>query len=109
MDRTPAVQLTETEAIALAESQWWKDKDAIVIAVFQLSQERLCVDFSDFHKAVESALGRSVWTHEFAYPDLLWDELHEKRVPPTFNDILNMLPIDKVIIIERENDGKKVE
>ena len=30
--------------------------------------------FSDFHEEVEKRLGRPIWTHQFADPDL-WDEV----------------------------------
>lgn len=57
--------LTSEEAVELAESGWWKGLPAKEVALAQLQQERLCMDFGDFHKAVEDATGRSVFTHEF--------------------------------------------
>ena len=98
MERLAAQQLTEEEAIALAESGWWIDQDAVTLAQFQLAQEVLCMDFGAFHAAVETALGRPVWTHEFVDPDRLWDELHEHRTPPTMADIIAMIPAEKRII-----------
>ena len=65
--------LTKDEAIALAESGWWKDKEPREIVRFQLFEDRLSMDFSAFHEAVEKALGRPVWTHEFAEPVHLRD------------------------------------
>jgi hypothetical protein len=62
----PEPQLTREEAIALAETQWWKYRSAGEIVRFQLFQEKLAMNFGDFQMAVEEAVGRPVWTHEFA-------------------------------------------
>jgi len=61
--------MTREEAVAMAATGWWKGKPAAEVALFQLQEERLCMDFSDFHAAVEEALGFPVWTHEFALRD----------------------------------------
>jgi hypothetical protein len=58
--------MTREEAIAKAETGWWKNATPREIVAFQLYEDLLCMPFGDFHGAVESALGRSVWTHEFA-------------------------------------------
>ncbi len=63
----------------------------MMLLFFQLSQERLCLPFELFQKAVEQALGRPVWTHEFAYPDLLWGELQGLRKAPDLGEILSRL------------------
>lgn len=36
----------------------------------------LMCDFSDFHKYIEEKLGRPVWTHELASPQMQ-EEIHE--------------------------------
>lgn len=72
-------QLTREEAIALDDSGWWKDKTAWEIAGFQLNQPRLCMPFDKFHEAVEAALGRPVWTHEFAVKGRLQSEYDRVR------------------------------
>lgn len=59
-------QFTKEEAIALYKSGWWKGKTSREICALQLYQDKLCMPFSEFHKAITEALGRSVWTHEFA-------------------------------------------
>ncbi len=41
-------------------------RDIIGIAYLQLHDETLRMDFSLFHRIVEKALGRPVYTHEFA-------------------------------------------
>ena len=46
---------------------------------FQLYEERLCMPFPLFHKAVEEALGRPVYTHEFAGVENLRQEFEAMR------------------------------
>lgn len=45
-----------------------------------------CGPFSDIHELAEKLLGRPVWTHELAYPEIR-EELREK-VKPQFLEIL---------------------
>ena len=61
---------------------------------FQILQTCLCMDFSIFQEATEKVLDRGVWTHEFANPELLWEEFLGKRITPTdpfstLNEVLN--------------------
>lgn len=82
MKQLPEPQITQEEAIQLVESGWWKTRTPIQIVEFQLFQDRLCMDFGDFHAAVEKVLGYPVWTHQFAYSDALRAEflkLYELR------------------------------
>lgn len=74
---------TSDQAVELAELKWWVGVDDRAVALTQLSQGLLCMDFSDFHKAVESAAGRPVWTHEFAKPDSLIAEIKGRKSAPT--------------------------
>lgn len=68
-------QLTTEEAKAFAASGAWKSWTDRERALFQLSQEKLSMDFGAFHGSVEKALGRPVWTHEFASASTLLLEL----------------------------------
>lgn len=68
-------------AIALGNSNWWDCESAKGIVDFQLYEDRLCMPFDEFHKALEKALGRPVWTHEFADQKGLQDEYEGKRLP----------------------------
>lgn len=74
--------MTKEEAIELYESGWWKDKPAREVARLQLSEDTLCMPFGEFHKAVEEALDRPVWTHEFADPGRLLAELDGDEPKP---------------------------
>ena len=64
-------------------------------------------------KPIGNALGRVLWgnehstwparvTHEYANKEALQAEFEGKVAAPTFEDILKMIPSDKVIIIDAE-------
>lgn len=83
--------LTKEESLKLYNSSWWKGKSAEEIVAFQLYEDRLCMPFGEFHEAVEKALGRGVFTHEFAYPEILQSEFEKKIPKQTFADSLALL------------------
>lgn len=91
--------MTKEQAVALAETEWWKGQSAHDIVMFQLFEERLCMDFGDFHEAMEQALHRPVWSHEFAFADNLKREFLGDRPAPTMEEIINLIPEDKRIIL----------
>lgn len=94
------IQLTKEQAIELAESGAWKDMNLRQRAEFQMLQNRLCMPFDVFHEAVEKTLGRPVYTHEFGLNrDGLIAELFEDKEPPTLQEIIEMIPAEKRIII----------
>ncbi|HET9893260.1 MAG TPA: hypothetical protein VFQ42_22470 [Mycobacterium sp.] len=87
-----ADEITAEQAIALANAGWWRNREPREVALFQMHVKRLCMPFDVFHAALESALGRPVWTHELG---LDWDgllaELRGDRPAPSFEDILGLL------------------
>ena len=92
-------QLTKEQALAFYENklyEGWTDRQ---IAEFQIEQERLCMPFDVFHKAIEKTLDRPVFTHEFAFSDNLKKELYGEKEPPTFEEILRLIPQEKLMII----------
>jgi len=91
--------MTKQEAIALYDSGFWKGMDFKARAEFQLYEDKLCMPFDVFHEAVEKALGRSVWTHEFATSDALRAELRGDRRAPTMEEIIDLIPADKRICL----------
>lgn len=102
--------LTQEQAIALAQTGWWKDKDAKLIVDFQLFESRLCMDFSDFHGAVEEALGRPVWSHEFADAAALRREYLRETDPPTFEQIMGKIPeAARIIVVKTDEDEENDE
>lgn len=66
--------MTKEESLQKVATGWWIGKSAEDIVRFQLYEDRLCMPFGDFHEAVEKVLGRSVFTHAFAMPELLRKE-----------------------------------
>jgi len=92
-------QLTQEQAIAMAKSNIWKTWSAEQVVRFQMFQHRLCMDFSHFHKCVEEVLGRPVFTHEFGFRDEMVKEYLGDKDAPTFEDIINLIPQEKRLII----------
>ena len=95
-------ELTREEAKRLYDMKWWefgglKDDAALI----QLRQSRLVMPFATFHERTEKLLGRSVWTHEFARPDLLLKELEGKREAPAS-------PLHSLAEISPKTDPKNV-
>jgi len=93
-------ELTKEQAIQMFESSWWVGKSPRVVCMFQLFEKRLCMPFDKFHEAVEEALGRSVWTHEFG---LSWERLQKEFLgevsAPTMLEIIELIPESKRIIV----------
>lgn len=98
--------MTENEALALAGTEWWKHATDQEIVGFQLFEDRLCMPFGEFHGAVERVLGRSVWTHEFATSGVgrLKDEFEGKAPPRTIQEILDLIPPEKRIVVTAPSD-----
>lgn len=88
------------KAIALAESGWWKELTPHDIVRVQFYTAELCMDFGDFHGAMEQVLGRPVWTHEFADFDRLKQEMDGDKPAPTLEEIMNLIPVEKRIVVE---------
>jgi hypothetical protein len=99
-------QLTEKEAIALHDSKVWEEWDDEKIATFQFYQDRLCIPFDKFQGAFEKVIGRPVWTHEFTSSnrERLMAEFEGKAGHPSLEDILNLLPQDKLILVVESKD-----
>lgn len=58
-------QLTREEAVVFAESGAWKEMTDDQLVWFQFNQKKICVPVSHLHVALEGALGRDVYSHEF--------------------------------------------
>jgi hypothetical protein len=92
--------MTKEQAIALGESKFWEGMTHRQIAEFQMCEEKLCMPFSVFHEAVEKTLRRPVFTHEFGlnYQGLK-NEFFNGKTAPTLEDIINLIPEEKRIIV----------
>ena len=93
-------KLTQEQAIALGKSEIWKTWSCEEKVRFQLFQPLLCMPFDVFHEAIEVVLKRPVFTHEFAFDDIRKEYLKEKQ-PPTFEEICNLIPKEKRMIINK--------
>ena len=97
--------MDKLQAVAMANTGWWKRVPLETAAMFQLHEDTLCMDFGDFHEGVEKLLGRPVWSHEFAKPELLRAELRGVRAVPTMDEMLAMIPEEKLIVMETPCDS----
>lgn len=95
-------QLTSEQAKQIYASRVWETWSIEKTAKFQLYQDCLCVPWSVFQNAVSDVLDRPVYTHEFANPDNLRREMEGILGKPTMQEIIDMLPKDKVILIGDE-------
>jgi hypothetical protein len=85
--------MTRDEAVALYESGFWKQMAYEDIAKFQLLEERLCMPIEAFHEAIEKALGRPAYTHEFGFNrEGLVKELFHGAPAPTLEETINLIP-----------------
>ena len=94
-------QLSEEMAIELFESKWWEPIGLAKAAWLQLHQERLCMPFGEYHKAVSFLLGRAVYNHELANSEALIAEVHSGK-SPTLQEIMDLLPQRKLMVISSQ-------
>lgn len=97
---SPKLSIGKEKAIQLYETEWWKERSYREIAEFQLFTAELSCPFDVFQEAVEKSLGRPVFAHEFGlnYGGICKEFLGEKK-PPTMNEILHMIPQEKLIVV----------
>jgi hypothetical protein len=94
------ISIGKEKAIELAKSEFWKTMSKREIAEFQMATAELCTPFDVFHEAMEDSLGRPIWTHEFALNfEGLWKELRGEVEAPTMDQILEMIPAEKRVIL----------
>ena len=92
--------MTKDQAIAFYQSGAWKAMSDEERARFQISEDLLCMPFDVFHQAVEKTLGRPVYTHEFGLNrEGLKAELLDGVDPPSLEDILNLIPEEKRVVL----------
>lgn len=93
-------KMTQEQAIALHDSEFWKELSLRDRAMFQMFEPRLCMPFDVFHEAVEKTLGRPVFTHEFGlnYQGIKKELLGEAEAP-SFEQVMALIPKDKLIMV----------
>ena len=84
-------ELSKEEAIEMYDSGWWKEATDNTIVAFQLFEDRLCLPFDEFHRAIEEVLRRPVYTHEFAFKEELQKEYLTQRPPMALGESLGIL------------------
>lgn len=88
------------KALELYDTKWWVGQPARDVATFQLFTAELCMPFGDFHAAIEEALGRPIQTIEFAFNfQGIAAELLGEKEAPTMQEVMNLIPEDKRIIV----------
>jgi hypothetical protein len=93
--------MTKEQAINLYNSEFYKELTDYEKVKFQLFEKRLCMPFSIFHEAIEKVLGRFVYPHELDlnYESIVKEFLGECE-KPSIEDIINLIPEDKRIIVK---------
>jgi hypothetical protein len=96
-------QMTPEQAVKFAESEVWKTWDNEQIVRLVLFQRFLPVPFERFHEAIESVLGRPVFTHEFGmnYVGIV-EEFLGSKPKPTLQEIIDLIPEEKRLILNVE-------
>lgn len=93
--------LTKEQAIAIGELEAWKELTAKERVKLQLFGRLCCMPIQVFIDALSEVLGRPVYTHELA---LDWRGLEAEflgqRRPPTTLEILDLIPVEKRILVE---------
>lgn len=91
-------QITKEQAILIYDSGIWQDWSDEEKVRFQLYQNRLSMPFDEFHSALEVVLNRPVYSHEMF--ENLRAEFEGKQPAPTLDELINMIPADKRLIIK---------
>jgi hypothetical protein len=71
--------MDKEQAIEFYNSKKWESMTDIEKVKFQLYESKLCMPFSIFQEAMESVLGRPIYTHEFADSQKLKQEFELKN------------------------------
>ena len=89
-------QLTQEQALVFYDSRAWEHMDDRQKVEFQIIQDRLCMPFGDFQKALSNALGHPVFPAQLGTArQNLTDELLTGRPRPSLSDLISMLPPDQ--------------
>lgn len=94
-------QMTKKEATNFFDNKGWMLLNERKRAELQINQDLLCMPFDIFHSAIEKTIGRSIFTHEFGSKGHvgLKKELFEGKAPPTFQEIMELIPEDKRVLV----------
>ena len=91
--------MTKEQALEIATDESWKPLTYRQRAELQLEGGRICMPMKVFHDAIEEALGRPVYVHEFGTNwEGLKAELAGEKEPPSLQEILDQIPGNKIVI-----------
>jgi len=94
-------ELTREQALALYDSGFWQTMTYEERAKFQMLNDRLCMPFDVFAEAITKYLGRPIYTHEYGLNrEGLMKEVFKGAPPPTLDEIINLIPKDKLVILK---------
>ena len=84
--RLMAGEISQETALRIIDTKWWEGLEPRDLAEIQFGQRLLCVPLHILQLALEKALRRSVWTHEFMDMKALRQELRGERAAPTHEE-----------------------
>jgi hypothetical protein len=99
-----------TDACPTCTAWWHQRPDASGMSAEERAAEFdswgpvLEIDFGKFHQRMEELVGRPVWTHEFARPELLRHEI-ATNTHPTMEGVVAKLPPDKPVIVVTDDES----
>jgi hypothetical protein len=96
-------QFTQEEAQAIFDSKLWEQWTFEEKVRVQLFQDRLVMPFNKFHEAINNVLDRAVYSHEFSGHGgqaRLIQEYLGTRKAPTLEEIIELIPVEKHIILQ---------
>ncbi len=98
--------MTEDQAKRLDESKFWENMSYRDKVTFQLFEDRLCMPFNVFLTALKESLGREVFLHELKSANIhnIEAEFLDGKNPPTPQEIIDLIPEEKRIIIVTDED-----
>jgi hypothetical protein len=91
IDNRPSL-FTREQAVQLAKTGWWKNKPAKLIALFQLQEPHLCMDFSAFQDAVQEFSDSSLSTIAFTNPEGLLRMVSGGEPVPSLIELAKQIP-----------------
>ena len=82
----------------------WKDmvvtdKIACLEMILTAGWDELHWEFGHSHEVIEKIMGRPVWTHEMAFPEMLYKELENGKTGEAFSKSLSKIAETKPVII----------
>ena len=91
------ISIGRDNAIALANTNWWKGIGEKDFFKAQLFIAEMCCNFGDFHDAASVALNAPIFTHDFINLQFLAQLLLGKDYrEPTIEEIIGLIPANKI-------------